>query len=661
MLLLLFLLLLNNNCLLPLILLTVIYSFIIPSKFIPKIKASQKLNYISNLLTFYLLINIFNSISKNVISKDLLSQSIYNNGHIILVHARLTSEEKDLLLKLHQKTRKDVGASNMQPLEWSSTLASEAQEYADECRGMVHSGVMGENLASATYNDVERLYHLWENERESFEKKDSYRQKFPGGSFGHYSQIVWASNTKVGCGYSNCENSSQPYYLVCRYEIGNILGYEVYSYSSSSVEKPNVVSKKTSTKHETHTTYNKHTTTHTVTKTSTSKPTSNSNKNNDNNSRNDDNSSKNNDNSSRNDDNSNTTNNTSITNIDLDTNNNYEDNNSILIENNDSQINYDNIGYNNIEDNGSTNDDNNNYLDASIGNGVNVVAEDDGNGGLIFVVLSGTAVSGAFALFYVKKKKPEQYQKLLHQVSVQQKQIGKITKKLTIKVSRSTSSFGKMIERSRTTTALSGHQIRKPSIFKRSKSTNDKYSRVTDNLDLEYKFNLNKYDDLNTNNRIYDNWNYNNNSNTKNDTVKYGVFPINQKSYRKLSDHRKENISYAKNIVPVPNRKMDMIEKMNNDLNKYESFISNDFNDRFSKRKGGIYNNDYKHCFEKKSSDCSIENGCYSSSNKNDTYNNAYEKHYDCPPSMVVINPDLRPPIPVRCKSNTDKSREIIN
>ncbi|ORX46607.1 PR-1-like protein, partial [Piromyces finnis] len=134
------------------------------------------------------------------------------------VNAQLTSEQKDSLLYLHRKTRDAVGASNMQTLYWSSTLASEAQAYAEKCVGLNHSGVMGENLATATYNNVERLYHLWEDEREIFEESDSYRKKFPGyHSFGHYTQIVWAANTKVGCGQAYCKNLSQPYNLVCRY------------------------------------------------------------------------------------------------------------------------------------------------------------------------------------------------------------------------------------------------------------------------------------------------------------------------------------------------------------------------------------------------------------------------------------------------------------
>jgi len=645
-----FLLLLNNNYFLPLISLTVIYSLItlVPSK----AKASQKLskwNYIYQLLALYLL---FNSISKIAISNDLLPQPAYNHG--LLVHARLTSEEKDLLLKLHQKTRKDVGASNMQPLEWSSTLASEAQEYADECHGMVHSGVMGENLAAATYNDVEKLYYLWEDERDDFERSDSNRKKFPGGSFGHYSQVVWASNTKVGCGYSNCESSNLPYYLVCRYEVGNILGYEVYSYSSSSAEKPNISSNKSSSKHESHeshtTTHNKHTTTHAVTKTSASasKPTSKSDIESNSNSHSNDSSSS----SNRNEDsNTTTTINTSIGNIDIDTNVdaniNDEDEDVILIENNDSPINNGNIDDNRKEDNGDAKDDNDSHEDATVGDSVNVVAEDDGNGGIIFVVLSGTAVSGAFALFYVKKKKPEQYQKLLRQVSQQQKQIGKITKKLTVKVSRGTTTIGKMIERSRTTTTMSGRQIRKPSIFKRSKSMNDK-----NNHGAGYRFTLSFYDDLNTDNIDHDDWDYYRSLSKQNDAGNYTAFPISQNNYRKLSDHEYGNTSYEKNNDPVPNPKTERIEKMNNTLDKYDYYLANNGNDYFSRRTGDAYG---RNNYERKDSIYSIEKESSSSNRKKDTYYNVLGNYYEHPSSVVVINPEVRPPVPARFRSSNDR------
>ncbi len=108
-----FLLLLNNNCLLPLISFTVIYSLVSKAT-----KKFSKWNYIYDILMIYLLVNS---------SKHIESFQKIHNDNILLVRADLSSEEKEILLELHRKTRDEVGASNMQPLNWSSTLASEAQ------------------------------------------------------------------------------------------------------------------------------------------------------------------------------------------------------------------------------------------------------------------------------------------------------------------------------------------------------------------------------------------------------------------------------------------------------------------------------------------------------------------------------------------------------
>ncbi|KAG4108463.1 hypothetical protein H8356DRAFT_1285297 [Neocallimastix lanati (nom. inval.)] len=347
----------------------------------------------------------------------------------------------------------------MQPLYWSSTLAYEAESYAAECHGLVHSGVMGENLGTATYNDVERLYKLWEDERELFERSDSYRKKYPGShSFGHYTQIVWAANTKVGCGQAYCRNLSQPYNLVCRYEI--------------------------------------------------------------------------------------------------------------------------------------------------VGKGVDVEAKDDGNGGIIFVVLGGTVASGAFALLYVKKKKPEKYQKLCHQISMQQKEITKITKKLTLKVSNGTSTLGRKIIKRSKTTATFGRHFKKPVVgaFSHSKSSSDIYNdiniRLTDSNDILYKFNVDQYDnisssfsskkamdynqkiDYNKNIVNMNNYNFYERTSDKKKSI-FSFASLKRKSYRKLSYSsvgHKDTLLYDEypqnnKALPVPTYDLDIIEKMNN-LDKYEQFIT---------------------------------------------------------------------------------------
>jgi len=212
-----------------------------------------------------------------------------------------------------------------------------------------------------------------------------------------------------------------------------------------------------------------------------------------------------------------------------------------------------------------------------------------------------------------------------------------------------------MIERSRTTTTMSGRQIRKPSIFKRSKSMNDKNNHGTDNLGLDYRFNLSFYDGLNSDNINRDDWNYYRSLSEQNDTSNYTTFPINQNNYRKLSDHRNRNeySSYEKNSDPVPNHKRDMIEKMNDTLDNYNYYISNNGNDYFSTREGDAYGMSN---YERKDSNYNIEDESCSSNRKKDTYYNVLENYYDPTSSVVVINPDVRPPVPARYRYSNDKN-----
>ncbi|ORX75261.1 PR-1-like protein [Anaeromyces robustus] len=155
------------------------------------------------------------------------------------VQADLTKNEKKTLLTLHNKARSDVHAPNMQTLSWDDKMAASAQEYANECKGMVHSGAGPENLAANTWGNITSIFYQWMEEKEAFDKS-GYRAKlinisYNGEAVGHYSQIVWASNTKLGCGYTICPNLSINHLLVCRYGTGNIIGYEVYGEPDLSI------------------------------------------------------------------------------------------------------------------------------------------------------------------------------------------------------------------------------------------------------------------------------------------------------------------------------------------------------------------------------------------------------------------------------------------
>ncbi|OUM65858.1 carbohydrate-binding module family 18 protein [Piromyces sp. E2] len=141
-------------------------------------------------------------------------------------NAGLTEAQKKTLLK---------SVLQMKKINWDDNLAAEAQKYANKCRGMVHAGVGGENLAGHTSKvSPDYLFNLWMKEKNDFLKYGN-PNKFSsvnanGKAIGHYTQIVWAENTKVGCGFASCSNYKS--YLVCRYGKGNIIGKPVYKKTS---------------------------------------------------------------------------------------------------------------------------------------------------------------------------------------------------------------------------------------------------------------------------------------------------------------------------------------------------------------------------------------------------------------------------------------------
>ncbi|KAL6618587.1 PR-1-like protein [Neocallimastix sp. 'constans'] len=146
------------------------------------------------------------------------------------INAELTSSQKKTLLSLHKEARAKLNASNMKSISWSDSLASAAQSYSEKCKGMVHSHTGPENLAGSTTGDVSRMFNNWMEEKSGF-NSSGYRSKFKdisynGEDIGHYSQIVWADNTEVGCGMTDCPNYSARYLLVCRYKTGNVIGEE---------------------------------------------------------------------------------------------------------------------------------------------------------------------------------------------------------------------------------------------------------------------------------------------------------------------------------------------------------------------------------------------------------------------------------------------------
>ena len=157
----------------------------------------------------------------------------------------------------HNVYRCEVG---LEPLAWDSGLAAVAQEWADHqaenanCR-MAHStnswrngafatvgypdhagasGWVGENLVwlsgympsgDPQIKDGREITGMWASEKADFNLGPSSDSctKDGGRAVGHYTQMVWHSTRKIGCGVSQCSDGASLF--VCQYwPGGNMMG-----------------------------------------------------------------------------------------------------------------------------------------------------------------------------------------------------------------------------------------------------------------------------------------------------------------------------------------------------------------------------------------------------------------------------------------------------
>jgi uncharacterized protein YkwD len=133
-----------------------------------------------------------------------------------------------------ERDKKGVG-----PLEWDGDLAAIAQSWAEECqsdngiiidhnpnRGSGYPGTVGENIyAGGAVPNAAGVVGAWVSEEANYD----YASNSCSGVCGHYTQVVWADSTKLGCGIANCPNLSASWNVVCDYSpAGNFIGERPY-------------------------------------------------------------------------------------------------------------------------------------------------------------------------------------------------------------------------------------------------------------------------------------------------------------------------------------------------------------------------------------------------------------------------------------------------
>jgi len=172
---------------------------------------------------------------------------------------------KDAIVKKHNELRSKVAkgketrgvdgsqpkASNMRKLVWNDELAEVAQRWVDQCvsghdknrRTETFSSGVGQNWAwQGNWKMDEQIeiapimVERWYDEVKDITNKavDSFSSNNAvtgsTGVIGHYTQVVWADTTDVGCGYMTAKNNGRfETVLVCNYgPAGNWNGAAVY-------------------------------------------------------------------------------------------------------------------------------------------------------------------------------------------------------------------------------------------------------------------------------------------------------------------------------------------------------------------------------------------------------------------------------------------------
>ncbi|XP_011871305.1 PREDICTED: venom allergen 3-like [Vollenhovia emeryi] len=143
-----------------------------------------------------------------------------------------------------QETRGNPGpqpaAVRMPDLSWDSELELVAQRWANQCNFAhdtcrnVDRFAVGQNIAKTMHSGentstVQSMIQLWYDEVDYFDRNLVHSYQFDPAT-GHYTQIVWADTTKIGCGRIKYqENGWNVHYLVCNYgKSGNWIGERIY-------------------------------------------------------------------------------------------------------------------------------------------------------------------------------------------------------------------------------------------------------------------------------------------------------------------------------------------------------------------------------------------------------------------------------------------------
>lgn len=136
------------------------------------------------------------------------------------------------VLRVHNELRAKHGSINDQgvkvpvaPLQWDDELAVFSLRWTNNCATpLTHSGEHAENAyaisLAGSCEMTEKAINGW------YSEIDMYNYAAPGYSdaTGHFTQVIWADATKVGCAWSQDQCGDGMWHFFCDYDRGNLIG-----------------------------------------------------------------------------------------------------------------------------------------------------------------------------------------------------------------------------------------------------------------------------------------------------------------------------------------------------------------------------------------------------------------------------------------------------
>ncbi|CAL9706366.1 unnamed protein product [Knipowitschia caucasica] len=142
------------------------------------------------------------------------------------------------IVDIHNQFRRDVQppAQDMLMMSWDDEAMTTAQAWVDKCKrrhgppsSRLYNGTkyeLGENLFfSSSAKSWRSVITAWHNEVEHFTYPNISAK---GKATGHYTQVIWNSSYKVGCGMTKCPGNIH-FYGCQYYRAGNFRSWRPYT------------------------------------------------------------------------------------------------------------------------------------------------------------------------------------------------------------------------------------------------------------------------------------------------------------------------------------------------------------------------------------------------------------------------------------------------